>query len=301
MITILVVPPACLLDPVRIELKNALEELTGGTVNLHCTDLPYSFNSPADLVVLFDEALQWFHNNRMVIPGRYLAVGASFRFLDAHSYLQSVGNLQDANLSALICNCPALVRGIAGGLPTTFSYRPIAQRLKEILPSVLFVSVVDKVCDQDFSLAVRTSKLVGDSYRIYCQAADVNKLPAELVKHAYSFDVQDERECYAAGAAYIPTPRITDYRGAVIPVEYFKAARYSPRPLLIGHPLIAEAFKGRIDLLPSLKAFDYAVKEVIEGVQIKDKGEDLPSEVPSALEFATKLVTIWKRMSHAVA
>jgi len=292
-------------EPALIELKQALAEVADAELAVFPRE---ELTGEFDLVLPLDEMLINFHNMRSRIAGRFQSIGLSFKFGPLYRYFQYTNGLLDSGLAALICNCPSFVRRIGGALPAVFSYRPLATAKPFLASSQRhFVSVIDEVADQDFALAARVAGEVEkhkmqDDYRIYCCSNDLEKLPSAVRQCAVSCDLAKEPDLYAEGGAYIPTPRVTDYRGGVVPAEYFKALKWNRRPIFPGHQLLHETFP-RWPLCKSVKEVDEAIDaagktEFTDFLTGLDADTVLPTEVPTSKEFAVKIWTMWQRLKE---
>lgn len=292
---LLMVPDCSRNDPLWPALAEAFEQRLSATTAVNYGE-PYDGDA-VDLVLPFDEMLTTWYAMRASIPGRYRVIGCAFRFLDLYEFMRSFKTVSESGLSALFSNCKSFISQFGQGCPSSFTYRPVVVPVSTSAASrkYPFVSVIDKVADQDFSFADRVSRKYGNKYVIFALSGALSDFPTGIADRVVPVtDSEPESTWYQHGSVYIPTPRITDYRGGIIPIEYFKAARYGCRLMLTKHPLTLEFGNvvSGIPLYESMTSLDAALDSSVACAP-----PVLPDvSAPTPKQFAAQISTAYKRL-----
>jgi hypothetical protein len=159
--------------------------------------------------------------------------------VDAKAFVSKM--LKDQNISVMLTDSQTLARlGIAEirfMLPTLslpYSQEPEAQKDAE------FRCIVPTVEDRDFSLVAYVADKLPDNTAVYLSSeANYDRLPEALMPFTRVYEPDEEHILYSGALAYLPAPRVLDYRLGVIPIEILQAAMAGTLPILVNHTVLS--------------------------------------------------------------
>ena len=246
------------------------------------------------IVVLFEEAYDWFRRHKDLLKGGPRVVCASYRHADVLDLLQD--GLKDLGVHAFLTSSQALLQMLQQKKvkePRRFSNRPIrgsSDGERQPLGSRLckFGTVIEQVDDQDLSL-VQYVLDQGYKVSILLMSGTKEQLPASLQSWATT-NIQGAN--YKDIENFILAPRVTDYQGSVVPLELFKAVSHGCRPLLVSHPAL-QPLHRYLNLVPSMTALKARLHALVDFPH-----PDLPPPVlpphwlPSGADFVKQVFEV---------
>lgn len=238
-----------------------------------------------DLVITMDASL-WYFRNRLAIRGRFMTCLASFCMGDLYHVLQQE-DLADLGVGAIFTNSYAFSQQIKPGIPVVYTWKPVVPVLPDANAekSFPFGTIIPNIADRDFSLVAVVAKWVkangkGIPFPIFIPESERARLPASLEEFRVPVGPSQLFTCWTYIKNFVPAPRITDYRGGIIPIELIQAAVSGVPPVVISHPIVAP-LGGTIEpLYSSMTQLRNALPAGLEGkpmAEIRLKSELLPS------------------------
>lgn len=276
-------------DPVIPELFKAL----GGDGAMFdiCENLPIP-DGEFDITIAYN-ALEWYAAHRLILPSRSWNCVLSFCFADLTTLLRLNAVVPESGVQLVITNCSEFVRQISAIVPSQFSFKPLVSCLPTESQRT-FGCVLPNVEDRDFSQLIWTFNFLEELQKPFtaciCLAeSEKRRLPAGLQR--YILRIPDDSLFRAFGSIkyFVPAPRITDYRGGIIPPEIIEAAAAGSVPLIIKHPLL-ESISSLIPMYESLTLYEEQLRFLMEEGTVVDK-INLPSSFAPAPKDIALMIT----------
>lgn len=212
-----------------------------------------------DVVILWC-AVRWWKRVKTQIGGRPWVCAISWCFDDLIDMTTPGMGQVDAGIHNVICNCKQYVTQASAAFSASFALAPVFDIPNQKPPRYLFGTVLPNIKDRDFSQLLLTQRFIEKHYG----KDEVNKKMLVVVKPGETMRLPEELDAaicplsddsYGMMRYFIPVPRITDYRGGVMPPELLQAVHCGAIPLMIRHPAIPDKLKG-MRLFSSVKQYE---------------------------------------------
>lgn len=249
-----------------------------------------------DVVILWC-AIRWWKANRAKLTGRPWVCAVSWCFDDLLDVTTPGMGQVDAGINSVVCNCKQYVLQTSAAFASSFALPPVYDPGFGMLPgykastmrsSFQFGTVLPNIVDRDFSQLILTRQLVDKHFGpdaaatkivIMTRANERMRLPAELAD--LPMGTIDEN-AYKKMFYFIPVPRITDYRGGVMPAEILRALQEGTIPLMFNHPVLPHKLRY-MRTFSSVKQYSEAIASVNETRMLNSDGVTVSGCKPEQL------------------
>jgi len=220
-------------------------------------------------VILLIDALGYYLEHRFDMPSRAWVCAACFSFADLYSMYQGGFRVDEVGVDTILTNCASFVEKAPAGIHTRFQYRPAYIDTDEVPgPGTKPVvgTLLPNIADRDFSLLdwIARNKPAELDFKVYTHRYSKERLPGSLSDYGFTYN----SETLADITHFVSAPRITDYRGGVVPPELLQAWSAGAKPIAMFHQVLQPS---KVPVFTSLSALRERLSRISRG---EDHGQD---------------------------